>query len=329
MFDMKEIGKRISVLRKQKGMTQMELANKFGISFQAVSNWERGISMPDISNLTDLADALDSTIDYILGDEKTADVIADLKSGRIPEKKITPEEFNNIAPLLPSDKNDLLINYVNNEFTEEEAEIARPNLGFGGEYGSSDDELALKAFERNQIAIFSVLLNGISDSCAVDIFKKAQVNNSIPFIAMLLKRVPDEEKRLLALKAFEDNNIAVFCIVKRYLTDKDTEQCKKRAFENSNIAFFAVLSSKKKSSDKTQHAEDRGYGEKYRQLKNEYQYKKKEYYEAKTEYRRMKRENADEDLLDIQEEKIDRLEDEMDELEDMIEDLEDTMDDDD
>ena len=37
-------------------MTQMELADRMGISFQVVSNWERGNSMPDISKLPELAE---------------------------------------------------------------------------------------------------------------------------------------------------------------------------------------------------------------------------------------------------------------------------------
>ena len=45
MFSMEKIGIRISTLRKQQNMTQMELADRLGISFQAVSNWERGVSL--------------------------------------------------------------------------------------------------------------------------------------------------------------------------------------------------------------------------------------------------------------------------------------------
>ena len=56
MFDMKQIGKKITDLRKANNMTQMELADKLGISFQAVSNWERGNTMPDISKLPELAE---------------------------------------------------------------------------------------------------------------------------------------------------------------------------------------------------------------------------------------------------------------------------------
>mgnify|MGYP002555568186 CR=1 FL=1 len=55
MFDMQQMGIRISNLRKAAQLTQTELADRLGISFQAVSNWERGLSMPDISKLAELA----------------------------------------------------------------------------------------------------------------------------------------------------------------------------------------------------------------------------------------------------------------------------------
>lgn len=42
MFNMQKIGNQISSLRKKQNMTQMELADRLGISYQAVSNWERG-----------------------------------------------------------------------------------------------------------------------------------------------------------------------------------------------------------------------------------------------------------------------------------------------
>ena len=69
MFEMGETGRKISAARKAKNMTQMELADQMGISFQAVSNWERGSSMPDISKLPELAEILGVSIDQLLGEE--------------------------------------------------------------------------------------------------------------------------------------------------------------------------------------------------------------------------------------------------------------------
>ena len=67
MFDMVQCGRTISQARKKQNMTQMELADRMGISFQAVSNWERGVSMPDISKLLELSEVLGITVDEILG----------------------------------------------------------------------------------------------------------------------------------------------------------------------------------------------------------------------------------------------------------------------
>lgn len=44
-----EIGQRIKSLRIEKGVTQEELANHLGLSYQAVSKWENNVSTPDIS----------------------------------------------------------------------------------------------------------------------------------------------------------------------------------------------------------------------------------------------------------------------------------------
>ena len=65
-MNMKMFGAQIAALRKGKGMTQNELGNLLGISFQAVSKWERGETLPDTAILLDLARALDTTVDHIL-----------------------------------------------------------------------------------------------------------------------------------------------------------------------------------------------------------------------------------------------------------------------
>ena len=61
------MGKRISDLRKQKGMTQEQLAQTVGVTAQAVSKWENDLSCPDISILSQLAEALGVTTDELLG----------------------------------------------------------------------------------------------------------------------------------------------------------------------------------------------------------------------------------------------------------------------
>ena len=63
---MESIGNRITKYRKEKGMTQEELAEKLGVTSQAVSKWENDASCPDISLLPALCRELDITADELL-----------------------------------------------------------------------------------------------------------------------------------------------------------------------------------------------------------------------------------------------------------------------
>ncbi|BBB89673.1 MAG TPA: helix-turn-helix domain-containing protein [Methylomusa anaerophila] len=60
-------GKNISKYRKLKNITQEELASKLGITFQAVSKWETGQTYPDITQLPNLSDILEVSIDKLMG----------------------------------------------------------------------------------------------------------------------------------------------------------------------------------------------------------------------------------------------------------------------
>jgi len=68
--DNKKIGLFISSLRKDKNMTQKELAEKLFVSDKAVSKWERGLAMPDISLIEKLANCLGVNVSEILKGEK-------------------------------------------------------------------------------------------------------------------------------------------------------------------------------------------------------------------------------------------------------------------
>lgn len=72
---MKEtFGQRFLRLRKEKGLTQDQIAQRVNISPQAVSKWENDVSSPDISILSDLADILGVSLDTLLGKESSNEV---------------------------------------------------------------------------------------------------------------------------------------------------------------------------------------------------------------------------------------------------------------
>ena len=67
------IAQNIVFLRKQAGMTQLDLAEKLNYSDKAVSKWERGDSVPDIAVLKDIADLFGVTVDYLLKEDHAAE----------------------------------------------------------------------------------------------------------------------------------------------------------------------------------------------------------------------------------------------------------------
>ncbi|MBR4943336.1 MAG: helix-turn-helix transcriptional regulator [Clostridia bacterium] len=64
------IGKFIAECRKNKNLTQMQLAEKLNVTDKAVSKWERGISLPDTSIMLDLCKILDISVNELLSGEK-------------------------------------------------------------------------------------------------------------------------------------------------------------------------------------------------------------------------------------------------------------------
>ena len=79
--ELKQFGTRISVCRQNKNMTQEEMAGRLGITAQALSKWERGISLPDIAMTADISRLLGVSTDYLLGVETPA--VAEKEAGKV------------------------------------------------------------------------------------------------------------------------------------------------------------------------------------------------------------------------------------------------------
>lgn len=66
MLDREKVGRAISEQRKIKGMTQKQLADLLNVSYQAVSRWELGIGLPSVDMIYDIAQTLETTVDFLL-----------------------------------------------------------------------------------------------------------------------------------------------------------------------------------------------------------------------------------------------------------------------
>lgn len=98
MFDTLKVARRIRQARIEQNMTQMVLADKLGISYQAVSNWERGNSMPDISKLEELCGILKISIADLLGQDAQQE--AQTIQRILESDQVSDEELTRVAPVL-------------------------------------------------------------------------------------------------------------------------------------------------------------------------------------------------------------------------------------
>ena len=98
-MDQKKFGSFLRELRKEKQLTQEQLAERFGVTSRSVSRWETGSNMPDLSILVELADFYDVDIrDIIDGERKGEDM-----------NKEETERLQLVADYAETEKNTLLM----------------------------------------------------------------------------------------------------------------------------------------------------------------------------------------------------------------------------
>ena len=89
-----EFSERLKNLRKQAHLTQVDVAEKLGISQPAYASWERGVKKPTQENLVKIAQILDVSIDYLVGNsEEKSDELDNIELlFRMNSKGLTEEE---------------------------------------------------------------------------------------------------------------------------------------------------------------------------------------------------------------------------------------------
>ena len=103
MFDTTKVARNIKNARTKMNMTQMNLADEMGVSYQAVSNWERGNSMPDISKLPELCKILNISFEELVGERiPETDIVEKLL--RNENTDVSLEEMTQIGQLVNPDK---------------------------------------------------------------------------------------------------------------------------------------------------------------------------------------------------------------------------------
>ncbi len=110
MFNTAKVAGVIRSARIAKNLTQADVADAMGVSFQAVSNWERGNSMPDIGKLGELARLLGVSMEELLGEAEAGTVRKVLRAEERSEPpQVTYKELAEVSPILPPETTERLV----------------------------------------------------------------------------------------------------------------------------------------------------------------------------------------------------------------------------
>ena len=201
MFDMIQIGKRIAERRKQKNLTQVELADELGISYQAVSNWETGNSMPDIAKLEDLSKIFDVSIDELLGNDARAEVVKNiLKKEKISLDDMDEEAVKDVLPLIKPD-------HIEDSFKTEA--LSLQHLVMLAPYLDTEvlDEMVKDTYQIGKISLLAALAPFCSEDVIDEIVSKELEEGDIESsksIVVLAPFIKQETLDVLFLRIYED-----------------------------------------------------------------------------------------------------------------------------
>lgn len=111
MLDKEKIGKRIAFFRKEKGITQKELADFLHISYQAVSKWELGKSLPTVEMLYEISNLLNVPVDALLNEDEWKNRSISYQDSGLNSEKLHALK-REIMKLNSKDENILSANYA-------------------------------------------------------------------------------------------------------------------------------------------------------------------------------------------------------------------------
>ena len=235
MFDMGKVGQEIAQLRKSHNMTQLELADKIGISFQAVSNWERGNSMPDISKLPELALLFHVSIDELLGEK--SELVERAVKGDIQEylehNDISSEEICKVAPILRPDQVDVIYESKKGHSMQEIATL----LPFLSE--DLVDQMAANVVKEGKENDLAILLPFVSEDTVSDIAHKMVAEGKN--IAEIAPFIDEDDMSEFADKLYQKSGITGLVDILPFICEEQLEQIAEQAYAREGLLKFELL----------------------------------------------------------------------------------------
>ncbi len=220
MFDMKRFALFLSEKRKKKNITQGQLADMMGVSHQAVSKWERGESMPEISKLASLSDAISVPADEILAAMNSNDVSStdhnkclDDQYFALPDKSLVGDVYE-LAPYL---SNDTLTKAIIEIVVSKGSEIASVLFQFADQKTLS--LIAERAFEMDCTKGRAHLLPYLSESTLTKVVLNKYANNEQHILAQLIPMIKNEKVLDLVFEICVDKYDGTWNLLRPYISE--------------------------------------------------------------------------------------------------------------
>ncbi len=237
MFNLKNVGLNISELRKSKNMTQMELADLMNISFQAVSNWERGSSMPDISKLPELAALFGVTIDELLGEK--SELIDSVASGKINEylksNKVTVQELSDVVPVLKPQQVNVVFENIQINSLREVADLL-PYIS-----GDIINQLACKAVEAGNYRDLGEIAPFVSGDLISELAEICYQKSGLASFDEIAPFIPKEQLQRIAEEEYANCGLQHFEAIAPFLNKEYLEELAKKTIQKCGIKAIGPI----------------------------------------------------------------------------------------
>lgn len=218
---MSSIGSQIKILRKAKGITQEEMGETLGISYQAISKWENATSLPDAIMIPKIADYFGVSIDELFGYK--------LNALTNKERFVRHMIKNHILCMKNENGSDGVKYYINSENFHTNAEITK--IG----------EFFADCIKENRLefdTVFGLAYHGIvfSSATAIALFNKYGMTVNYCFD----RRVPDKRGRNICGRSVEDGERIVI-IDDVFNTGKTLDERISQIKKTADVEIVAVI----------------------------------------------------------------------------------------
>lgn len=203
MLNPSELGEQIAIFRKKQNLTQSKLAESLTVSPQAVSNWERGETMPDITKLSELSRILGISIQELLGNESNNPTIEKVNNNLFDENKMYTylKGYANSRSMSETQK---ALVYAREKHMNQLRKEGTPYIIHP--LTMACYALAMGIIDDNTIA--TILLHDVCEDCGIDV-NELPVNSIVKNgVSAMTFFVQEGETKADAKKRYYDNMIS-------------------------------------------------------------------------------------------------------------------------